>query len=101
MAGYYETKLEFASWLNSDNGGFVVHSLQISRNGDNWTTLWKQSGKDAVTSSKWFDELHDISSVADNARTVYVRWGYEIVNERAKPYSGWNIDHIKLTGRQK
>lgn len=36
---------------------------------------------------------------ADNAGTVYVRWGYEIIADRAKPYSGWNIDDVKLNGR--
>ncbi|MCH8121184.1 MAG: type II secretion system protein GspD [Planctomycetes bacterium] len=101
LTGYYETQLEFASWLNSDNGGFVVHSLQISRDKGNWTTLWQQAGRDVVTASQWSDELYDISSVADNASTVYVRWGYEIIADRAKPYSGWNIDDVKLNGRPK
>ncbi len=36
---------------------------------------------------------------ADNASTVYVRWGYEIIADRAHLYSGWNIDDVKLNGR--
>ncbi|MHC4619906.1 MAG: hypothetical protein ACYTEQ_19340 [Planctomycetota bacterium] len=26
--------------------------------------------------------------------TIYVRWSYAVIQERAYPYSGWNIDDI-------
>lgn len=41
---------------------------------------------------------YDISAIADTHSTVYIRWGYEVIDERAYPYAGWNIDDIELCG---
>jgi len=40
-----------------------------------------------------------VSGTADNEATVYFRWSYEILDDRAYPYSGWNIDDIELLGK--
>jgi hypothetical protein len=40
-----------------------------------------------------------VSGTSDNEATVYFRWSYEILDDRAYPYSGWNIDDIELLGK--
>jgi hypothetical protein len=39
----------------------------------------------------------DISEYADDNPTLYLRWGYQII-DRAYPYSGWNIDDVEFWG---
>ena len=49
-----------------------------------------------ITDSDWQQVEYDISNVADNQPTVYIRWSYQIL-PAANPYSGWNIDDIQLS----
>ncbi len=39
-----------------------------------------------------------MSAVADGQPTVYIRWGHEVVDSDAWPYSGWNIDDVEIWG---
>ncbi len=98
LTGYYETELQFASWLNSDIADYVIHDLQISTDGTNWTYLWIQSGRDDLLADEWSNVNIDISFIADDIGSVYFRWGYQIIENRAYPYSGWNIDDFKING---
>ncbi|MHC4463056.1 MAG: hypothetical protein ACYS6W_15050 [Planctomycetota bacterium] len=46
----------------------------------------------------WRVVEYDISSIANNQETVYIRWGYKIIRGDAFPYSGWTIDDIEFWG---
>lgn len=90
-------KLRFARWLNTDEPGYVASRIEVSNDGANWHTLWENTA--AITDSNWQVVEYDVSGTADNEATVYFRWSYEILDDRAYPYSGWNIDDIELLGK--
>lgn len=96
-SGFYDVKLRFARWLNTDEPSYVTCKVEASNDGTDWYTVWENTA--AVTDSDWQIVEYDVSVTADNEATVYFRWSYEILDDRAYPYSGWNIDDIELLGK--
>ena len=99
--GYCDLELSFASWLNTDYAEYVVCTIQVSTDGTEWTDVWQNPDREEILTDDWATTSYDISGVADDQQTVYVRWGYNVIAERAYAYSGWNIDDIRIAGRQK
>ena len=95
MNGFHNVRLGFARWLNTDESAYIKSTIEVSVDGTSWTEVWNHTTMGAITDPNWQLFEYDISSIADDQETVYVRWGYEML-ERAYPYSGWNIDDIKL-----
>ena len=93
FTGYTHSKLQFARWLNSDYPPRFRSTVEVSSNGTTWAPVWEATWE--VTDSSWTQQLYDISAVADNQSTVFVRWGYNMT-EPGNPYSGWNIDDIEF-----
>ncbi|MBG80195.1 MAG: hypothetical protein CMJ39_05735 [Phycisphaerae bacterium] len=91
-----DTSLKFQRWLNTDYQPYVSASVEISTNGSSWQTLWENGGSE-ITDSNWSLQEYDISSIADQQETVYVRWGYAVTSG-AWVYSGWNIDDVAIWG---
>ena len=89
-------QVAFMSWLNIDSSDYAQCQFEISTNGADWTVLWNNT-PDPITDSEWQEMEFDISKYADDNPTVYLRWGYQII-DRAYPYSGWNIDDVQLWG---
>ena len=87
-------RLEFERWLNSDYQPYAYATVEVSNDNSNWTQVWS-NGTVAIQDNAWTLQQLDISSVADDQREVYVRWGYRIVNG-AFAYSGWNIDDVSF-----
>jgi hypothetical protein len=96
-SGFGDMKLRFARWLNTDSPPYVQSKVEVSNNGTSWDTAWENTAE--VTDSSWQIVEYDVSEIADNQPTVYFRWSYEILNDRAYLCSGWNIDDIELLGR--
>jgi hypothetical protein len=67
----------------------------VSSDGTTWTTVWQNN--DYVEDSSWSEVEYDISSVADNESTVYIRWTMGIT-DGSWQYSGWNIDDVEIWG---
>jgi agmatine/peptidylarginine deiminase len=88
------TKLRFQRWLNSDYQPYAYATIEASNNGTAWTQIWA-NGTQVIQDNAWSLREYDISAVADQQATVYVRWGYRVANG-AYAYSGWNIDDIEL-----
>jgi hypothetical protein len=44
----------------------------------------------------WTKQHINISALADNQPTVYLRWSYRIIKTGASPMSGWNIDDVEI-----
>ncbi|MAT80189.1 MAG: hypothetical protein CMJ29_00905 [Phycisphaerae bacterium] len=91
-----DTGLTFQRWLNTDYQPYAYATLEVSNNGTSWTTLW-ENGSNEVADSSWSLQEYDISSVADQQETVYIRWGYQI-GSGVWNYSGWNIDDVQIWG---
>jgi hypothetical protein len=94
FTGYTHTKLRFARWLNTDYPACAYATIEVSSDGANWTTVWENQYPE-ITDSSWTQVLYDISAVADNQPTVFVRWGYQ-ANCEFYPFSGWNIDDVEF-----
>ena len=91
--------LKFWRWLNTDYQPYTWAGVKVSNNGTSWTTIWQigDSLNGLITDSAWLQYDYNISNIADNQPTVYIRWGYMVTNG-AYSYSGWNIDDIELWG---
>lgn len=98
--GYSDIHLKFARWLNTDIPPYVISKIEASNNGTTWNVVWEHTGSTAIADEDWQIVEYDISTIADNQDTVYIRWSYQILDDRAYPYSGWNIDDIQLWGTQ-
>jgi hypothetical protein len=68
--------------------------VRVSNNGTDWVTVWANGAEIADTS--WVHQEIDISAVADNQPTVYLRWTMGSTDGGWR-YCGWNIDDIELT----
>jgi hypothetical protein len=96
LTGVYDVSLRFQRWLNSDYQPFVYATVAVSNDGSNWVTVW-DNGSSTITDNSWSLRQYELSAIADNAPTVYIRWDYQ-VGSGAWPYSGWNIDDIEIWG---
>jgi len=102
-SNYTQTKLRFWRWLNVERAMYDHATVRISADGQNWTTIWQNldtvvDGVGAsVADSSWVPMELDISAVADNQPTVYIRWVMG-PTDGGWTYSGWNIDDVEVIG---
>jgi hypothetical protein len=94
--GYHRVHLSFYQKLNTDRFTYASATVDVSSDNATWHRIYANADA-PVTDSNWMDETYDIGAYADNQATVYIRWGYQLISTAA-PYSGWNIDDVKLTG---
>ena len=59
-------------------------------------SLWEHSSG-SFTDSEWTQYTYDISAVADNQPTVFVRWAMG-TTDGSVTYCGWNLDDIEIWG---
>ncbi|UCG16723.1 MAG: hypothetical protein JSV19_01540 [Phycisphaerales bacterium] len=91
--GQFGVLLSFWRWLGVEQPPYDHAYVRVSNNGLNWITIWENT--DEVADSEWTYQEFDISSVADDQPTVYLRWTMGTTDD-AWPYCGWNIDDIQL-----
>ena len=89
------TQLRFRRWLGVER--FDRVSVQVSADGQNFTTVWQNSTTVSVNDYQWSLQTFDISSVADAQPTVYLRWGLG-PTDGSVTYPGWNIDDVEVSG---
>ncbi len=94
-SGYIGVKLSFYRWLNVERSSYDHAKVEVSNDGSNWTTVW-QNPDNEITDNSWSAYEFDISSVADNQSTVYVR--FTLTSDGSWQYSGWNVDDVVITG---
>lgn len=97
-AGFEGVKLSFYRWLGVDSSVFDQANIEISADGNNWIEIWHNPDY-AVTDTAWKYQEFDISTVADNQPTVYIRWGIAPTSQYIE-YPGWNIDDIVVSGAE-
>ena len=93
--GKTRVQLSFWRWLGVEQSTHDHAAVRISTNGSTWTTLWQNTAQVADTS--WQQMTFDISAIADNQPTVYLRWAMG-PTDGLNQYCGWNIDDLALTG---
>ncbi|MBN2560575.1 MAG: hypothetical protein JXQ75_06565 [Phycisphaerae bacterium] len=93
--GLYNVRLGFWRWLGVEQPSYDHAYVRVSNDCVNWTTVWENDAEIADTS--WHEMDLDISAVADNQPTVYLRWTMGTTDE-GWTYCGWNIDDIEIRG---
>jgi hypothetical protein len=94
-SGMSEVSLRFWRRLGVDLPTRDHAYARVSTNGTSWTTLWENTA--AVTDSAWVYQQFDLSSLATNQPTVYLRWTMGTTNS-TRQYCGWNLDDIEVWG---
>jgi hypothetical protein len=91
--GRFGVRLSFWRWLGVEGPAYDHASLRVSNDGINWT-VWNNA--DEIADRKWTYGEFDISAVADDQPTVYLRWTIGTTDGGWR-YCGWNIDDVQLT----
>jgi len=91
-----ETELRFWRWLGVEGNAFDHAAVEVSNDGADWTPLWSNPTA-AVADTAWTQMILDISTVADDQPTVYIRWVMG-PTDGGVTYPGWNIDDVEIWG---
>ncbi len=89
----FNVHLKFWRWLGVEQPTYDHAYVRVSNDGDNWTTIWQNLTE--ITDYSWTQMDLDISEVADNQPTVYLRWTMG-TTDVGWTYCGWNIDDIQI-----
>ena len=90
-----QVQLKFWRWLGVEQPAYDHAYVRVSNNGVNWTEVW--SNDQEITDYVWQHQEFDISAVADNQPTVYLRWTMG-TTDGSWQYCGWNIDDVEVWG---
>ncbi|MCK4341206.1 MAG: hypothetical protein KAY37_05720 [Phycisphaerae bacterium] len=91
--GMYNVQLNFWRWLNVEQPIYDHAYVRVSNDNVSWITVWENDAE--ITDSSWHEMNLDISSVANNQLTVYLRWTMG-TTDVGWTYSGWNVDDIEI-----
>ncbi|UCD75797.1 MAG: S8 family serine peptidase [Phycisphaerales bacterium] len=93
-SGMEGVHLKFWRWLGVEQPTYDHAYIRVSTNGTSWTTVWENGSE--ITDYDWVEMDLDISAVADDQPTVYLRWTMG-TTDVGWMYCGWNIDDVRLT----
>lgn len=93
--GQDKVLLKFWRYLNVEGNKFDHASISVSSDGINWVPIW-QNPESAITDSQWTPVAFDISQLAGNQGSVYIKFSMGPTNSIGR-YSGWNIDDLEVT----
>jgi hypothetical protein len=86
-------RVSFWRWLGVEEAPYDHASFKVSNDGVTWTTIWENTAE--VADDEWVPVDYDISAIADNQPTVYLRWTMGATDSGVE-YCGWNIDDIQI-----
>lgn len=85
--------LRFWRWLGIEVPWFDHAYVRVSTDGVTWTDVWQNEME--IADGEWTPEELDISDIADDQETVYIRWTMG-ATDWTNTYCGWNIDDIEI-----
>ncbi len=89
-----EVELRYWRWLGVESSDYDHATVEVSSDGADWTEVWANPDS-SISDTSWNRMAFDISVIADDAPTVYVRWGMGPTDEGVT-YPGWNIDDVEV-----
>ncbi|MFC1761479.1 leucine-rich repeat domain-containing protein [Planctomycetota bacterium] len=128
-SGYREIQLDFRRWLNTDYAEEVIddihgnpvrinsvhNTIKLFIGSDmsedfsddtKWAVIWHSRneneddrGVGKIMDSDW-QHITKRLELADDQDQVYIRWGYQVLNDMALQYGGWNLDEIRILGEE-
>ncbi len=87
--------LRFWRHLNVEGNNADHAKVYVSNDGITWTPVWENPVFN-LTDDQWIQVAYDISSVAANQPTVYIKFAMGPTNASGG-FSGWNIDDVEVT----
>ena len=93
FTGYTNVTVSFYRWLGVEQPAYDHAYVRVSNDGSTWTTLWENTSQ--VADSAWLYQEFDISSVADDQSTVYLRWVIG-PTDYSWQFCGWNVDDVEF-----
>jgi hypothetical protein len=93
--GYSNVKLYFWQYLGVEQPLYDQCYIEASNDGLIWSQIWINPA--TIEDDEWRNVSFDISAVADNQATVYVRFEMG-ATDVGWEYCGWNIDDLMVTG---
>ncbi len=94
-SGLSGAQLKFWRWLGVEQPAYDHAYVRVSNDGVNFVTVWENGSQ--IADNAWTQMVLDISAVADNQPTVYLRWTMG-TTDSSWQYCGWNIDDIEIWG---
>ncbi len=94
LSGNQNTQLQFSRYLNVEQPVYDHASIAVKSGAGSWQTVWTNSSE--ITDSQWQTVSYDISAMADDSDSVWVRWTMGSTDS-AWQYSGWNIDDVSIS----
>ncbi|MCD4690570.1 T9SS type A sorting domain-containing protein [bacterium] len=91
----YNLHLKLWRWLGVESPEYDHAYVRVSTDGADWITVWENEVE--IADSSWNQMDIDISAIADDQETVYIRWTMG-TTDGGWQYCGWNIDDIELWG---
>jgi hypothetical protein len=91
--GLGHVTLNFWRWLGVEQPNCDHAYVRASNDGTTWTNVWRNTAE--ITDTEWTQMSIDISDVADNQPTVYLRWTMGATDSGWR-YCGWNIDDVQI-----
>ncbi|MDF7824664.1 S8 family serine peptidase [Pontiellaceae bacterium B12227] len=95
-SGHTNVQLRFWRWLGIESSRYDHASIEVSNDGLIWHSVWTHTGG-SFSESSWNEVVYDISAIADDASSVWVRWGMG-TTDGSVTYPGWNIDDVTIEG---
>lgn len=96
-SGLSNVHLKFWRWLGVESPSYDHAYIRVSSDGSNWITVWQNGAE--ITDASWIEMDVDISAVADEQSTVYLRWTMGTTDGGWR-YCGWNIDDVRVTAAE-
>jgi thermolysin len=93
-SGLSNVHVNFQRWLGVESPAYDHAYIKVSNNGGTWTTVWENETE--ITDDFWVPMDVDISSVAANRSTVFIRFTMGTTDGGWR-YCGWNIDNVQVT----
>ena len=100
--GRYGVTLRWWQWLGVQQAGRDQAAVWVSADHVNWTQVWANPtlvdyAAGGYSNTAWVPMEANVSAVADNQPTVYVRFQIGPTDDSGQ-YCGWNIDDVQLMG---
>ena len=89
----YGVQLTFWRWLGVEDPEYDHAYVRVSTDDVNWTTVW--ANPEEMTAGSWEVMDLDISTIASNQESVYLRWTMGETDGGWR-YCGWNIDDVQI-----
>lgn len=91
------TRLRFWRWLGVERSQFDKATVDVSRDGFTWASVWFHADPVELNDSVWTFQDFNISDIADGESAVRIRWGMGPTDAR-DAFPGWNIDDVQIWG---